>query len=226
MQAASTFNFDNDAVGTNTQFTDTANAISATFLSPGDPGSFVIQPASFFQALTGNALGDPGSSGAMGIPLEIDFSTNLSALSLVFATGDFGMPSPLNLAAYEGSTQVGTASATGIVPNGFTFPEGEIAVTGAFNRVVLSSAAPTFAIDDVAAVAAPEPGTSLLLGLALSEFALFPLRRLRKVYSAALVVVGAVVPALAATPVFPLPATAVSTVPGNGDVNPYGVAYV
>ncbi len=178
MQAASTFNFDSDTVGTNTQFTDTSNGISATFLSPGDPGGFSIQPAVFFQALTGNVLGDPGSSGFQGLSLEIDFSTNLSALSLLFSTADFGTASPFTLTAYEGATQVGSVSATGVVPIGFTFPEGEIAYSGGFNRVVLSSTAPDFAIDDVVVAAAPEPNTFLLLGLSLSGLGLVPLRRL------------------------------------------------
>ena len=230
MQAASTFNFDNDAVGTNTQFTDTSNGISATFLSPGDPGGFSIQP-SIFQALSGNALGDPGSAGTQGLSLEIDFNTNLSALSLVFATADFGTASPLTLTAYEGSSQKNSVSATGIVPANFTFPEGELAISGLFNRVVISSPAPDFAIDNVAAVAAPEPST-LLLGLSLSVMGLIPLRRrfFAKRYASALLSVVALsvlsVTAKAVTPVFPLPASSVSTVPANGDVNPYGVAYV
>ncbi len=230
MQAASTFNFDNDAVGTNTQFADTSNGISATFLSSADPGGFSIQP-SIFQALTGNVLGDPGSSGMQGLTLEIDFNTNLSALSLVFATADFGPASPFTLTAYEGIVEDGSASSTGVVPNGFTFPEGEIAFTGLFNRVILSSPAPDFAIDNIAAVAAPEPSAALLLGLGLLSLGLLPLRRLRKTYSpSAVLACGAlaafVVPAQAVTPVLPLPAGTVSTVPGNGDVNPYGVVYV
>ena len=230
LQAASTFNFDNDTVGANTQFTDTSNGISATFLSPGDPGGFVIQPT-IFQALSGNVLGDPGSSGTQGLSLEIDFSTNLSALSLVFATADFGTASPLTVTAYEGPSQMNSVSATGIVPANFTFPEGEIAIGGMFNKVVISSIAPDFAIDNVAVIAAPEPST-MWLGLSLSGLGLIPLRRrlVAKRYAGALLSLGAFsvlsFTANAAVPVFPLPATSVSTVPANGDVNPYGVAYV
>ena len=231
MHAATTFTFDGDSVGTATQFTDSANGISATFLSPGDPGGFVIQP-SIFQALSANVLGDPGPAGLQGLPLEIDFSTALSALSLVFATADFGPASPLTLTAYLGANQVGSVSGTGIVPAGFTFPEGELAFVGpAFNKVVLASVAPDFAIDNVAVVATPEPRALLLFGLGLIALGAV---RLKKQTVKKLVVGAAAVgacllasfPAEAVTPVLPLPATTVSTVPANGDVNPYGVAFV
>ncbi len=53
---------------------------------------------------------------------------------------------------------------------------------------------------------------------------------MNKIYSAALLSLGVLstfsVPALAVGPVFPLPPASVSTIPANGDVNPYGVAYV
>jgi hypothetical protein len=167
-QAAIVFNFDNDTVGTFTQFTDTTGGISATFSSPADPGGFSVQQATIFQALTGNALGDPGPSGQANIPLTISFSTELVALDLVFATDEFGTVSPLELSAYNGATLVGSTFASGIVPNGFFFPEGEIAFAGgAFNRVVLSTAAMGFAIDDVAVAQAPEPGSILLMALGL-----------------------------------------------------------
>ncbi len=177
-KALSIFNFDADTPGTNTQFTDSSNGISATFSSPGDPGGFAVEPSSFLEALTGNALGDPGSAGQNGIPLDIGFSSNLSAISLVFATADFGSPSPLTLSAYEDGTAVGNAVQTGIVPDGFTFPEGEIAFEGAaFNRVVLSSTAPDFIIDDVAVAPVPEPRSALVMGLGLLALGFIRFRR-------------------------------------------------
>ncbi len=62
------------------------------------------------------------------------------------------------------------------MPVGFTFPEGELAIGGTFDRVVISSSAPDFAIDNVVATAAPEPST-LLLGLGLTCFGLIARRR-------------------------------------------------
>lgn len=178
-QAGVIFNFDGDAPGAATQFTDTVDGLSATFSSPADPGGFAIQP-SIFQALTGNVLGDPGPAMANDIPLTVSFSQNLAAISAVFATADFGPPSPFTLTAFEGNTMVGTVSATGIVPAGFTFPEGEIAFAGpAFNKVIFSSTAPDFAIDQVAAAAAPEPSLMALVGLALVTFGAIRPRRNR-----------------------------------------------
>jgi hypothetical protein len=170
IHASSIFTFDNDTVGTPTQFTDTNNGISATFSSSGDPGGFAVEPASLFAILTGNALGDPGPAFLQNLTLTINFSTDLSAIDLLFATGDFGPASPFTLTAYEDNELIGSSTATGMVLN--IFPEGEIAFSGpAFNTVVLSSRAPTFAIDNVEVAATPEPGLAgmyLIAGLMLA----------------------------------------------------------
>lgn len=165
--ASSVFNFDSDSLGTSTSFTDTVNGLSATFSSAADPGGFIVY-GSMFDALTGNVLGDPGPAGANGIALSIAFSNNLSAVALNFATADFGSASPLAITAYENSTEVGFVTATGSVPAGFTFPEGEIAFSGKiFNDIVVSSTAPDFAVDNISATVAPEPVASALLGFSL-----------------------------------------------------------
>ena len=165
--AADVFNFDNDSLGTSTTFTDTANGLSATFSSSADPGGFIIYGDNgMFETLTGNVLGDAGPSGANGINLSIAFNQNLSALLLDFATADFGTASPLTITAYENSTQVGSATATGMILPGFTFPEGEIALSGVlFNNVVVSSTAPDFAVDNINVATAPEPAVVGLFGL-------------------------------------------------------------
>jgi len=178
-QGAAVFTFDTDSVGAVTQFTDTVNGISATFSSPVDPGGFQIQP-SIFQALTGNVLGDPGPNFANNIPLTITFSQNLVAIDSLFATADFGAPSPFTLTAFLGTTQVGTVSAIGSVPAGFAVPEGRIAFQGsAFNSVVFSSTAPDFAIDQVAVASAPEPGMAGLIGIGLFAIGAVRPRRMR-----------------------------------------------
>jgi hypothetical protein len=179
---ATVFNFDNDSPGTATGFTDTVNGLSATFSSNGDPGGFVVY-TSIFQTLTGNVLGDPGPAGQSGLTLSAGFNQNLSAVTLNFATSDFGTPSPLTLNAYENGTLVGSATATGQFLAGSIFPEGEIAFNAAaFNSLVLSSTAMDFAVDNITvapATATPEPGSLALLALALTAIG-FPATRKRR----------------------------------------------
>lgn len=172
--ASTVFNFDTDNLGTATTFTDTVDGLSATFSSAADPGGFVVY-SSFFDTLTGNVLGDPGPAGLDGLSLDVAFSSELSAVSLDFATADFGSPSPLTISAYENSQLVGSIDATGTVPANFTFPEGQITFQGAdFNNIVISSTAMDFAVDNIAAsvVATPEPGLFPLLAFGLAAIAL------------------------------------------------------
>lgn len=229
-----TFDFDNDApFSTTTPFTDTSNGISATFTSPSDPGAFAVLPSSF-QALSGNAL----TGTAPGVTeLDIAFNQSLVAATFTFATSDFITPGPLDLEALYNGTPVGSTSATGIVPAGFIFPEGEIAFEGAaFNQLVVTTPdSPTFAIDNLNVAEAPEPSSAsmIVIGL-LVAFAPVAIRRARNAKLAAsrvartAVAAGAAIGiAGAATPaLLPLPATSASTVPSSGDVNPYGVAFV
>lgn len=161
------FNFDGDSLGTATSFTDTVNGLSATFSSNGDPGGFAVY-SSMFETLTGNVLGDPGPAGQDNLTLNVDFSSELNAVELDFATSDFVTPSPLTLSAYQGSLLVGSTTTSGMFLGGFTFPEGEVAFDGAsFNRVSISSAATDFAVDNITVSTAPEPAplASLALGL-------------------------------------------------------------
>jgi hypothetical protein len=174
-RATTVFNFDNDLQGTSTSFTDTVSGVSATFSSPGNPGVYSVQP-SFFATLTGNVLASPNSAS-----LNISFSTNLSAITLLFATGDFTTPSPVTLSAYEGNTLVGSNTLAGMFLAGFIFPEGKIAFSGAnFNSVVLSSPAVGLAIDNVVVApgtATPEPGSEWLLGFGLIALGIPATRR-------------------------------------------------
>ena len=155
--ATVTFNFDSDATGKATAFTDTVGGISATFTSPADPGGFAIF-ATFFQSLTGNVLLDPGPAGLNNLGLAIQFSTPLTLISLNFATNS-AAGVLLNLSAFNGASLVGSSSASGIIPAGFTFPEGILSFAGGpFDRVTLSSTALDFAIDNVTVTSAvPEP---------------------------------------------------------------------
>jgi hypothetical protein len=225
-QAGALFDFEANTVGTSTAFTDTNNGISATFSSSGDPSGFVVLTPNIFQTLTGNVLGDPGQGGS-NLSLTIDFSTNIQAVALNFATDEFGVPSPLTLTAYEGNALAGSVSASGQYL--MFFPEGEIAYEGLFNRVVLSTSAPDFAIDNVQAAAAPEPSSELLLGLGLIALGIAVMRRkatYKFLAAATALSVACLAQAQSLKPILPLMPPTVSTVPANGDVNPYGVAFV
>jgi hypothetical protein len=182
--ADTVFNFDSDAPGTLTTFTDTVNGVSATFSSLADPGGFVIFP-SMFETLTGNVLGDPGTSVvSTNIALNVDFSQNLGSIALDFATADFGTPSPLTLTAYENSTLVGSATSTGTFLAGFEFPEGIISFNGGtFNNVVLISTAPDFAVDNIAVTPTPEPKSLSLLTVGLLLAAIIFVRRRKAVHA-------------------------------------------
>lgn len=177
--AATIFDFEGDSQGTSTTFTDTVNGLSATFSSSADPGGFVVYP-SIFETLTGNVLGDPGPTSVNNLALNVNFSGNLSAITLDFATSDFITPSSFTITAYENSKKVGSASSKGQFLTGFSFPEAEIAFAGAaFNKVVITSKATDFAVDNIAVApsTAPEPGTFALLGGGLCLSAMVAMRR-------------------------------------------------
>ena len=174
------FNFDSDVVGKATPFTDTVLGLGATFTSSGDPGGFAVTPT-FLSTLTGNVLLDPGPAGLNNLTLTIVFSAVQTSISMNFATNS-ATGVPFNLNAFNGASAVGSASATGVIPLGFSFPEGVVSFSGpSFNRVVLSSpSALDFAIDNVSVSAVPEPGSLSLLGFgALGAIAISGLRRVR-----------------------------------------------
>jgi hypothetical protein len=180
------FNFDSDPVGKSTPFTDTVSGLGATFTSSGDPGGFDVAFAgTAFSTLTGNVLFEPGPAGLNNLTLTIVFSALQTNISMNFVTNSFGsVPFDLNL--FNGGSAVGSATATGVVPPGFFFPEGGISSFGgpAFNRVVLSAPeARDFAIDNVAVSAVPEPRSlSLLVSGTLGVIAITRLRRLSGAY--------------------------------------------
>ena len=173
-----TFNFDADAVGTATTFTDTNNGISATFTSPGVPAGFIVIPIppAFFSTLSGNALTDPGPLNVNNIPLDILFSAPLKSFSLNYATAGV---SPFVANFYKGGlggTLVGSSTTTSAIPMGKFIPEGALSftTTSSFDTVTLNAtAASDFIVDNIVVTGAPVPEASttasfgLLLALGL-----------------------------------------------------------
>jgi hypothetical protein len=176
------FDFQNVAAGTVAPLTTTVNGLTA---SVSGPISVCNVAGANFATLSGNALIQgfctPGQLGAV----TIGFSSNLSSVSLDFATA--GRPSaPFTLQAFENSSLVGSSTFTSSVPPG-NAPNGEgvASFSGLFNSIVLNTVGATpgsqggpFAVDNVNAITAtagvPEPaslsmfaaGGVLLLGLA------------------------------------------------------------
>ncbi len=167
--------FESTANGTATAFSSTVDGLTASF-SAATPGGvpsdgFSVQN-SFFSTLTGHVL---ASGSGSDLTLTIGFSQALDGVSLTFATQASG---PLSLIAYLGGTQVGTASATGAIPSGRSFPEGTLSFSRiAFDRVVLKTTQDAFAIDNVDAspIATAVPGP-----VAALPFALLALKRRKR----------------------------------------------
>ena len=168
---SATFNFDADADGTATSFTDTNKGIAATFSSTAGQGAFMVQTA-FFQNQSGNDLG--AVVGANSVPLDITFSKSLTSLSLDFGLNGFATDT-FTLTAFSGGlngTQVGSKTATGAIPGGiFLFPEGSLSFvsTSSFDTVELTSTAQNIFVDNIEVNApVPEASTTISLGLLLA----------------------------------------------------------
>ena len=151
--------------GTTTPFSETDNGLTATFSSPADPGGFIIAP-SFF-SFGPQILVDPGPANASNIALDISFSWAQTSISMNF--GLDGAPGEFELDAYLHGALVGTASAMGVIPNGYQYPEGTISFSGtAFDSLVLTSpTTPYFGIANID-IPLPEPSSLMLLATALA----------------------------------------------------------
>lgn len=167
---AQTFDFEGaeTPIGWTTPFSVTRDGLTASFSSTNNaaPSVYVVSN-SFFSTLTGRVLLD--ADGVNTTALQVLFDRPLTTAAMKFALNATDTPASFTLMAYLGATLVGQVSASGTIPPQFGFPEGQIAFTdaGGFDRIVLSSTATDFAIDDVTvrqAQVVPEPATVALLG--------------------------------------------------------------
>ena len=161
-------NFDNDAVSTQDHVHRHLQRVVGDFQHSRRYrqccGFMIMQ--SFLSSLTREYFVRTGLLWAKWAPPWPSFSAlPLSSISMSFATNSPSGGVPFQLNAFNGSTLVGTISATGTIPpGGFTYPEGVISFSGAtFDNVVLSVApsdAPDFAIDNITATFMSGPSTT------------------------------------------------------------------
>lgn len=179
------FDFNSDPVGPDfygslTPFSETHSGLTATFSSPAFEGGFAVALVPFFAPpFTGNMLYDPGPIPVSNIALDITFSSNLTSISMDFATDGAGL---FVLTAFEGGVAVGSVAATGTIPTGFQYPQGSITFGGlTFDSIELTAPdTPHFAIDNLdAVVAAPEPASLVLLGTGLAGLLALAARKKR-----------------------------------------------
>jgi len=166
-KADALFNFETNASGTPTPFTNTVNGLSATF----GGSARVCDSQGFFQSLSGRILIQNfcGSSSDSG-PLSISFSSPLTAISFDFAIA--GPNGTLSLSAFLGGTPVGASNFGTNLPPGLFNGEGVANFSGTFDSVQLSSDL-FLAVDNVDASTTPVPeqGVSLLIPTAIAVFA-------------------------------------------------------
>jgi PEP-CTERM motif-containing protein len=162
------YDFEAVPLGTATPFVH-PGAVTGAFSSVDGPAFFVA--SSFFSSLTGHVLLD---ADAPQHRLDIVFSSPVDSISLLFAlNASAAAPSQIFINAYGGALNgpvLATNFATGVVPAGFSFPEGSLSLSGVtFKAVTLFSTAQDFAVDDIQVTTpVPEPSSvSLaLVGLA------------------------------------------------------------
>ena len=177
---ATLFDFENVALGTTTNFTDTVGALSVTFTGSAS----VCAAGGLFVTLAGHVeaqeLCNNPANGAQTGPLGISFSSDLKGVTFDFATLELvpGTPGSLTVQAFENGNLVSTTVFNSTVPSGHPGGEGVASITGTFNRLVLTgdTSDTLLAIDNIN-TGVPEPTSIALLGAGLACLALVWRRR-------------------------------------------------
>ncbi len=159
-----TFNFDSDALGKQTTFTDTSGSINATFSGPADTassGGFVVQNFAAGFPSAGFSGYQLVSTQPNSVPLSVAFDHTLGGGSVNFAgltgSGTFTATETLNGVA------VGTAVGSG---NAGLLNFGGVS----FNGLTFTDTATAFGIDNLDVSSAPEP--SQMAGMAFTALGL------------------------------------------------------
>jgi hypothetical protein len=171
----------------------TDRGLTLTFESSPLANAFVISNSVSFVTLHNNTLIELFDSGDS---LSISFSQPLTGLVLDFALS-VTFSSDLDVEVFSGGlggTNVGSGSATGSIPPGFLYDEGQLALgsAGTFDAIILTSHGGfSFAIDNLLLITAgttptthfitfdaPEPLTLALFGAGLAGVG--AMRRRRK----------------------------------------------
>jgi hypothetical protein len=178
---ATLFDYENIALGTTTNFTDTVGGLSATFTGSAS----VCAAGGLFVTLAGHVeaqeLCNNPANGAQTGPLGISFSSDQSSVSFDFATVELvpGTSGALTVQAFENANLVATSVFNSIVPPGHAGGEGLASITATFNRLMLTgdTSDTLLAIDNINTPAVPEPASIALLGASLVCLALVWRRR-------------------------------------------------
>jgi hypothetical protein len=176
------WSFDDLLIGVPTPFSQTKSGITANFSTVAGPLDAFAIGSSFFTTLTGTVLlSANGASNRLGI----GFNRVIDSLDLAFALNTQVTTDPFLVQSFLGANLVGSLAAFGTL-RASGFVEGSFVTRGtSFDRVVISSLAPDFAIDRLNArvTTTPEPDAWLLMAVGLAGIAIAHRRTRRQTYA-------------------------------------------
>lgn len=166
--STSIFDFDTGSpslpTGKSTPFDQTSSGVTAHFSSPSDPAAFSVQNYNTtfltLPQLSNNYL---YQNNLLKTSLHVRFSREITGITLSFATTDYhGVgeveePTAIKLTAYMdsmGTPAVGSATARGVFPEGYTYPQGTLS---------FDSGGQPFNMVEIGLLYQPKGGTSFFI---------------------------------------------------------------